>query len=58
MLIVNCNSVMLIMSARSPDLNIIKNIWKMLKDIIYDRSAILNIDDLKCCDHTDLTKLN
>ena len=33
--------------AQSPDLNIIENIWKMLEDIIYDRSGILNIADLK-----------
>ena len=31
---------------KSPDLNIIENIWKMLQDIIYDRLPIRNIDDL------------
>jgi len=33
--------------ARSPDLNIMENIWKMLEDIIYDRSSILSLIDLK-----------
>jgi len=33
--------------ARSPDLNIMENIWKMLQDIIYDRSAILNFAELR-----------
>jgi len=33
--------------AQSPDLNIMKNIWKMLEDITYDRSAVLNIANLK-----------
>jgi len=28
-------------------LNIMENIWKMLKDIIYDRSSILSHIDLK-----------
>ena len=31
---------------RSPDLNIMENIWKMLQDIIYDRLLIRNIGDL------------
>ena len=30
-----------------PDLNIMENIWKMLEDIIYDRSPILSLIDLK-----------
>ena len=33
--------------ARSLDLNIMENIWKMLEDIIYDRSPFVYIDDLK-----------
>jgi len=33
--------------ARSPDLNIMENIWKMLEDIIYDRSPIISLSDLK-----------
>jgi len=32
--------------ARSSDLNIMENIWKMLQDIIYDRLPIRNIGDL------------
>ena len=32
--------------ARSSDLNIMDNIWKILKDIIYDRSHILSQIDL------------
>jgi len=32
--------------ARSPDLNIMENIWKMLEDIIYDRSPLLSRGDL------------
>ena len=33
--------------SRSQNLNIIENIWKMLEDIIYDRSLILSLIDLK-----------
>jgi len=33
--------------ARSPDLNITENIWKMLQDIIYDRSPFICLDELK-----------
>ena len=32
-------------SAQSPDLNIMENIWKMLEDIIYDRSATTSLCD-------------
>ena len=32
--------------ARSPDLNIMENIWKMLQYIIYNRLLIRNIGDL------------
>ena len=33
--------------ARSPDINIMENVWKMLQDIIYDRSSISTVGDLK-----------
>lgn len=32
--------------ARSPDLNIMENIWKILEDIIYDRSPVMSLGDL------------
>jgi len=32
--------------ARSPDLNIMENVWKMLEDVIYDRSPLTSRDDL------------
>lgn len=32
--------------ARSPDLNIIENVWKMMDDIIYDRSIFNSKEDL------------
>jgi len=33
--------------ARSADLNIVENIWKLLEDIIYDRSPMNSIAELK-----------
>jgi len=33
--------------ARSPDINLMENVWKILEDTIYDRSPIVCIDDLK-----------
>ena len=33
--------------ARSADINIMENIWKMLEDIIYDRSPIISVNELK-----------
>ena len=38
---------MLPFPARFPGLNTMENTWKILEDIIYDRSAKLNIADLK-----------
>ena len=33
--------------ARSPDLNLMENIWKLLQDVIYDRSPITSLNELK-----------
>ena len=33
--------------ARSANINIMEKIWKMLEDIIYDRSPIISVDELK-----------
>ena len=33
--------------ARSPDLNIMENIWKILDDVIYDRSQLMSLADLR-----------
>ena len=33
--------------SKSPDLNIVEKIWKMLSDIVYDAPQIKNIKDLE-----------
>lgn len=45
--------------SRSPDLNIIENVWKLMSDIIYDGKVQFNtIDELWCAIDEATTRIN
>ena len=33
--------------SRSPDLNIIENVWKVMSDIVYDKGQLANLKELE-----------
>ena len=44
--------------SKSPDINIVENIWKMISDIVYDGSQPKNIKDLRQKVHVAATIIN